>query len=290
MAPKAGQATGTATAAQRRTAISAVRGVSLALHAASGLTMGLDLESTRLLRVCEGLVRAAVGRLEALGRAAPSAGSAGGVVPKELVVDDNKELLNELGKGKKKKQKAKKKGKNKGKGMEVDQGDLVTAAASLSAVAPASVPGLELEDRWADSAPTIHGPPPEPELQQAAAGDAPERPPRALVPRRSGSRTPRRDDEPRDSPQQPPEPSCAQAPLVVGHIAVLKSLTSRPELSGVSVLISEWDGLTGRWVCLSPDETRLRVKPESLQSIAPEQQSSALLQHEAAALHGASWL
>ena len=269
MAPKAGQATGTATAAQRRTAISAVRGVSLALHAASGLTQGLDLEATRLLRVCEGLARAAAGCLEALGRASLPAGSAGGGVPKKAGVDTNTKLNKDSGEGKKKKKRI----RNKGKGMKIDQAGSVTAAA-LDAAAPVFVP--EFSDEWADSVsvgPSLHLAP----LPAAAQVAGTVRPPRVLVPRRSGSRSPHRKNESEqlDQLQSLPKSECAPAPLLEGHIAAIKNLSSRPELAGALVLLGGFDESSARWGCMTRDKECLRIKPDKLQSMAPAFQKLA---------------
>ena len=54
--------------ALRRSALASARGVALAVHAAAGLCREVDRESERLLRCCEGILRAAVARLDALGR------------------------------------------------------------------------------------------------------------------------------------------------------------------------------------------------------------------------------
>ena len=54
--------------ADRRSALAAVRGVSLAAHAAAGILSSVDPDCCRLLRSCEGIARAAAARLEQLGR------------------------------------------------------------------------------------------------------------------------------------------------------------------------------------------------------------------------------
>ena len=78
MAPTVTTASAATTAAQLRTAISVVRGVQLAVHAAAGIVKDLDVEAVRLLRVCEGLARAAAGRLETLGQDQAAAATGGG--------------------------------------------------------------------------------------------------------------------------------------------------------------------------------------------------------------------
>jgi hypothetical protein len=68
-------------AALRRSALASARGVALAAHSAAGLCREVDKESERLLRCCEGLLRAAVARLDALGRfPVPSPATAGPTV------------------------------------------------------------------------------------------------------------------------------------------------------------------------------------------------------------------
>ena len=67
----------------RRTALQAARAAGLAVHAASGLALGTSVEASRLLRVAEGLCRAASALLSAEGTAAAAAGAsgAGGTLP-----------------------------------------------------------------------------------------------------------------------------------------------------------------------------------------------------------------
>ena len=61
----------TAAAASRRSALCSARGAALATHSAGGIAKCCDVEATRLLRVAEGLCRAAAARLEHIGRSRP---------------------------------------------------------------------------------------------------------------------------------------------------------------------------------------------------------------------------
>jgi hypothetical protein len=239
--------------ADRRSALAATRGTVLAAHAAAGIACGVDREVSRLLRSCEGLARAAAARLEYLGRAQAAAGSTGGSVP-EVKTDSNKEPT---GKDKGKKRRSKRK-KNK-EGMKVDQASVVPASGAPAAV---FMPP-EFDDEWADSA-VIHGPAPAPALPPAGLRDAVrDRPPRALVARRSGTRSPRRDGQ-----QQPESCVAAVSPLVVGRVASIKHLDARPDLDGVYVDLVEFDAAAGRWVCVTRSKERLRIKADKLQGFA----------------------
>ena len=149
MAHKQTMATVATTAAQRRTAISVVRGVQLAAHAAAGIVKDLDLEAVRLLRVREGLARVAAGRLEALGReqvVAALGGSGGNVVAVKLPGDssDTKELFDEKmykGKGTRK-SKRKPRNKRTKAGMKADHADAVAVAAEVGVVMPLDAAAL----------------------------------------------------------------------------------------------------------------------------------------------------
>jgi len=148
-------------AAQRKTALSVVRGVQLAIHSAAGLVKDVDVESLRLLRVCEGLVRAAAGRLEALGRS--TLVEAEKEAAKSVKADDkaNTQPFQDKGKGKNK-GKTNKNNNRKDADMNEGNADLPTAVAatgvlrSLSSAAATFVPmQTGLDDEWADSLPQV---------------------------------------------------------------------------------------------------------------------------------------
>ena len=119
-------------AAQRRTVLASVRSVALVAHSAAGISCGVDKECERLLRCCEGIARAAVARLETLGRCsrAPSPAvsrSKGGEVDmgEEVMAVD-------------KKKQQKRKPKNKRKKIPVGE-------------AAAGATESEVADEWADT-------------------------------------------------------------------------------------------------------------------------------------------
>ena len=237
------------TAAERRTAISAVRGVQLALHAAAGLVQGLDLEAVRLLRVCEGLSRAAAGRLESLSRVAAASGSA-------VACDKNAERVEKQGAGKgkaRKRKKSNKKDKLEGE-MLVDPGQAGLTGASAAG-------GLVLgDDRWADAA-SVGPTPASPLRTTLAPGAAPAARPE---PRRA-SRSPRRS----------PGLSSDLGAFVVGRFAMLLSLESRPDLDQTPVKILGLDASAGRVAVEAYTGERMRVKAAKLQPL-PDAEDQAL--------------
>ena len=82
-------------AGERRTVLAAARGVALAAHATAGLSCSVDKECERLMRCCEGIARAAVARLEALGRTTsepPRVPPCSGGVAKKVEKAEEKEL------------------------------------------------------------------------------------------------------------------------------------------------------------------------------------------------------
>ena len=226
------------TAAERRTAISVIRGVQLAVHAAAGIVQNLDLEAVRLLRVCEGLARAAAGRVETLGRASAAppedCGVAGGGKAKDGNVNKN-ELTKEEKKGKRKTR------RKQSKGMDVCADADEAAAAADSCLEP------EIDDEWADS--------PARAISPTVVGSAP-RP--AVPPGRSGSRSPR---------GRSSSVSADVAPLCVGNVASIVALDSRPELAGAYVELLEFDKKVGRWICKTTSGERLRIVPGKLKGI-----------------------
>jgi hypothetical protein len=274
-------------AAQRKTALSVVRGVQLAIHSAAGLVKDVDVESLRLLRVCEGLVRAAAGRLEALGRS--TLVEAEKETAKSAKADDkaNTQPFQDKGKGKKGK---KKKAKNNRNDADMNEGnaDLPTAVAatgvlrSLSSAAATFVPmQTGLDDEWADSLPQVFGPAPAPvgyasSLPGNASSSGPPGP-RMLVARRSGSRSPRGED----LLIQPSPSADGASPLLAGHIAAIVGLESRPELAGAHVVLVEFDPAASRWICQTKSKEKLRIKPEKLQSFTPGLQKFAQRKFEA---------
>ena len=267
-------------AAQRKTALSVVRSVQLAIHSAAGLVKDVDVESLRLLRVCEGLVRAAAGRLEALGRS--TLVEAEKETAKSAKADDkaNTQPFQDKGKGKKGK---KKKAKNNRNDADMNEGnaDLPTAVALSSAAATFVPLQTGLDDEWADSLPQVFGPAPAPvgyasSLPESASSSGPPGP-RMLVARRSGSRSPRGEDL-----LIQPSPSAEGAsPLLAGHIAAIVGLESRPELAGAHVVLVEFDPATSRWICRTKSKEKLRIKPEKLQSFTPGLQKFAQRKFEA---------
>ena len=266
-------------AALRRSAIAASRGSVLAIHAAAGMAVSVDREAARLLRASEGLARAAVACLELAGRrpvsspAAPVGGDATGSAKKEKT-------------NKKKALSGKTKGKGKAKGvkstlMEVEPAVVPgVPVAPLRSEAAAFVPAAEcsvLSDEWADGV-VVFGPAAPPPADRVPGRDGfPDRPRRSLVARRSGSRSPHRDDG-----LQLADPSAP--PLVAGHFAAIKALVKRPDLEGKLVRLIEFDGAAGRWACALRCGERFRVTPGKLQGITTGFQAQAKLRFEEAVL------
>ena len=117
--------------------------------------------------------------------------------------------------------------------------------APLRSEAAAFVPAAEcsvLSDEWADGV-VVFGPAAPPPADRVPGRDGfPDRPRRSLVARRSGSRSPHRDDGQLADPSAPP--------LVAGHFAAIKALVKRPDLDGKLVRLIEFDGAAGRWAAL----------------------------------------
>ena len=153
--------------------------------------------------------------------------------------------------------------------MKIDCTSPVTLAAPLSAEAEPFIP--EFADLWADSAPTVRVPASAASFCAAAREAEPAWPARVLVPRRSGSRTPRRDDE---QPGQRLAPS-AGANFVTGDIVAITKLSTRPDLVGAKVVLAEYDATADRWLCLTREKERLRIKPEKLQGLEVDVQMLA---------------
>ena len=258
-----------AAASVRMPAIAAARGAVLTLHSAAGLATTVDREAARMLRASEGLARAAVARLELAERrpVAPPAGAAAAAAGAGAAAGEMKNSKASVKKGRDNK------GKGKGKNsvlMEVDPAVPGARAAPLRAEAAAYIPAadLGLGDEWADGV----GP-----LGPAAARPAAARggrPPRVLRSRRSGSRSPRRDD----AETQPPV--TLASPLLCGDIAVIKQLVGRPELNDKKVLLIEFEPTAGRRICALRNGERLRVLPEKLQSMSPAFQVVAKQSYE----------
>ena len=127
-------------------------------------------------------------------------------------------------------------------------------------------------EEWADAVPTVFGPAPRPASDAVAAlpgvagGPGLARPRRTLIARRPGSRLPRGTEAPSLAPAFD---EVRASPLVMGHIASLRLMASRPELAHENVRLLEFDEIAERWQRVTRKEERLRVKPEMLQSINP---------------------
>ena len=272
--------TGTASSV-RKPAIAAVRGSILTLHSAAGLATSVSREATRMLRASEGLARAALALLEATEKK-PAASPAGqpGCGAKPQGRKSSKASSGTANGGNK--------GKGKGKaGSRQVEAPTGNSPASRSRVAPSGdamdlgVAGLS-DDEWADTA-VMRGPRPpgggacanDPEGRRdshsvvvgpAAAlpswrGEQPEPPLGPALrtsPRRSSSRSPRREAE-----AQPP--ATLAPPLEKGHLAFVQLLVQRPELNGEKVRLLEFDA--GRWNCARSCGEKLRFRPEKLQAL-----------------------
>jgi hypothetical protein len=254
-------------ASARKHAVAASRGAVLALHAAAGLAVSVCRDAERLLRASEGLARSAVACLERANR--PQVASSEGVGAVRSGVAGASSTKQE--KKKNSRRRSKKKGMDLDK-VELDkvQGMVKTTSsakpsgpvAPLSASAAVFVPvagssGLgvdseEICDGWADDLPMIG-----PTMPRPAVGAAR---PRTLIPRRSSTRSPRRDDHlPSTSTSCPPPVA-----LEPGRIAVIRDLDSRPELNGQKVRLIEMVVASGRWICALRSDERIRVLPEKL--------------------------
>ena len=154
------------------------------------------------------------------------------VDPRNAVIPAAKRTILDHGQAAKGKRKRRCRKKSKKEGMKLDQVSVVpVAAASLNVAAAAFVPLSELQDEWADSAPVVYGPATLLAPQHAARETERGRQPRRLVPRRSGTRSPRREEQQLPQPDAAPAPS----PLLVRHFASIKGLEARPSLNGTSV-------------------------------------------------------
>jgi hypothetical protein len=220
------------------------------------MAASVDREASRMLRASEGLARAAVARLECAGRLVPE--------KKEKKLEkDEKKLVN----SKKKERSGKGKGKGKDTHDELMEVSLpgspsVAAVTPLRAEAAAFVRMIEpaeLDDAWADGG--------------VPFGPA-NRPPRALVARRSGSRSPR--------PVAHADPVISS--LMAGQYAAIKNLVKRPELERQFVRLIEYDSVACRWICALCTGERLRITPEKLQGINAAAQNDAKQQFDTAVL------
>jgi len=192
-----------------------------------------------MLRASEGLARTATALLECAGRQVSSEAKVEKKETKKNEAANSKKIVSGKGKGKGKKDEL----------MNVEAPDFVAAAASHRADAATFVPGGQrgLSDEWADGL-VVHGP-------------ANLRPARRLVERRSGSRSPRGG--------QLLQPAPDASPLVAGHMAAIKTLSSRPELAGQHIRLIEFDAAAGRWRCALRNGEFLRIHQGKLQSVNP---------------------
>ena len=244
-----------ATAAQRRTAISAVRGVLLAVHATSGITASVDVEAVRLLRCCEGLVRAAAARLEALGRevappaqASPRPPAATNAGKQGKNGKDGMGLEGKDGKNDKAGKMSEKEAVSTvSAGDDADMGMAPGPRArprlrrgKARAVVPPSAVGASPRDDWADDVVR------DTTLENSEAPPPPALP-RILVP-----------------PPRSPELEESECFLLEGHAACISGLLSRPELTGAPVTLVGFDHVTERWICKTQADEQLRVKPVNL--------------------------
>ena len=275
-------------AAARKHAVAASRGAVLALHSAAGMAVLASREAERLLRASEGLARAAVACLEHANRgrdAAPGGATRCDVGASSTALPETTPTSSKLAK-----KKRTKKGKDKGfdAKMELDiaggeanrrlpqlampthSGAPGGPAALLSASPAVFGPWPEpagFDDGWADGLPTVR--PAEP---PAAVDGATRRP---LLPRRSGSRSPRREDDTTVPSSSPSASTPAPSPvaLVVGHIAAVCGLTSRPELNGLKCRLIEFsDDL---WLCDVGRPGRVRLRTTKLAGLHAQFQGLA---------------
>jgi len=68
--------------------------------------------------------------------------------------------------------------------------------------------------------------------------------------------------------------------LLVGHVATIKGLVSRPELDGVPVLLEAMDFTTGRWICRVNGGETLRILPEKLVPVPLQDQEMLRLRYD----------
>ena len=90
---------------------------------------------------------------------------------------------------------------------------------------------------------------------------------RPLVARRSGSRSPRR-ASPKGAGSAAAAAAAAPPPaLLVGRVAIIQGLVSRPELDHALVDLKKFDSSAGRWICSTQGGEQLRILPEKLKPI-----------------------
>lgn len=224
-------------AAQRRTVLASVRSVAFFAHSAAGIACGVDKECERLLRCCEGIARAAVARLETLGRCsrAPSPAVS---CSKGVEVDMGEEVTAVDKKKKRQKRKPKKKRKKKA------VGDAVAGAKES-----------ELADEWADTVcfgPQLQSQPLPLPLTSSPSrtlirGDSDEaRQPKLKQPRTSSVAASSSPSACMATSDAASTASGRPRPLIVGNLVKLFGL-SRQELNGQVARLLSFDGDAERW-------------------------------------------
>ena len=79
----------------------------------------------------------------------------------------------------------------------------------------------------------------------------------------------------------PPAQAASFAPaLLVGRVATIVSLVSRPELGGALVLLNQFEASRGRWTCLLNGGEQFRILPENLKPIAESGQTFMKLRYK----------
>ena len=68
--------------------------------------------------------------------------------------------------------------------------------------------------------------------------------------------------------------------LLVGHVATIKGLVSRPELDGILVLLEAMDFASGPWICRVKGGDTLRILPEKLVLVPVQDQGMAKLRYD----------
>ena len=63
---------------------------------------------------------------------------------------------------------------------------------------------------------------------------------------------------------EPAKDDSATTALLVGNVATIKGLVSRPELDGVPVLLESLDSTSGRWICLVKGGEKMNILPQKL--------------------------
>ena len=248
-------------AADRRSVLSSVRGVALAAHSAAGISRGVDKECERLLSCCEGIARAAVARLETLGRrlrepppAAPHC-SGGAHDAKEVETA-------EVDKPKRKQRRRPKKKKRE------------LPSVSDTAV---DVQGSELGDEWADTVSVRHQ-----SQEQALPLATTSAAPRVLVRGDSDEAGQPKHKLARGAPTTTLSTAsasfaasgCSQHPLFeAGQTVILHNLATRPDLSEAM----------GKVVRFVPETSRFGVQLEGGEVIAVRSSSMR------ASIFGATW-